>query len=301
MHGVNNAWMRLLIAVVVYATLVCVDALAEEGGMIPLDSPTGEIGGRGHWYALRTMKGSDYYSKQPIMSDIKEVDGRYSVSGEPPVDLAIVLHPMWGYKTGEPWREALNWVREAEQMFRNSGVPIRFVVRSIDTDYSMPDMVKAAYDALDTQQYLGQADLVVALLPYVAGDSWCGVASIGGIRSVSACSPVTLAHELGHNFGLGHSFNSGYQGRKGYCMRGEDGTDCAQGTIMSYAGSGRVQLFANKEHTYDGLPLGDIEHDAVEHLNKVKTKKALRYELSTTNYVEAFSHSTPEAEPHLCR
>ena len=301
MHGINNGWMRMLMLLAFMTVFLSINALAQEGGMIPLDSPAGEIGGRGHWYSLRTMKGSDYYSKQPVMSDIKEVDGYYSVSGEPPVDLAIVLHPMWGYQTGEPWREALNWVREAEQMFRNSGVPIRFVVTSIDTDYSMPDTVEAAYNATTTGPWLGDADLLVVLLPYVAGDPWCGVASVGGIRSVSACSPVTLAHELGHNFGLGHSFSGGSVGKKGYCMRGEDGPDCYQGTIMSYAGNGRVRLFANKEYTYDGLPLGDIEHDAVEYLNKVKTKKALRHELATANYVETFSHSTPEAEPHLCR
>lgn len=301
MHGINNGWMRLLVAVVLFSVLVCFQALAEEGGMIPLDSPAGEIGGRGHWYSLRTMKGSDYYSKPPVMSDIKEGEGHYSVSGEPPVELSIVLHPLWGDDSGEPWREAINWVREAEQMFRNSGVPIRFVVTSIDTDYSMPDTVESAYHATTTSPWLGDADLLVVLLPYVAGDPWCGVASVGGIRSVSACSPVTLAHELGHNFGLGHSFNGGYIGKKGYCMRGEDGNDCIQGTIMSYAGNGRVRLFANKEYTYDGLPLGDEEHHAVEYLNSIKTKKALRFELSTTDYVETFSHSAPEAEPHLCR
>ena len=301
MHGINNMLMRLLFWLVASSVLCSLVALAEEGGMIPLDSPTGEIGGRGHWYSLRTMKAEDYYSKQPVMSDIKEVDGDYSVSGEPPIDLAIVLHPLWGYQTGQPWREALDWVRQAEQMYRNSGVPIRFVVRSITTDYTMPDYVQPAYHSLSTQKYLGKADLLVGLLPQVVGDTYCGVASLGGIRSVSACSPVTLAHELGHNFGLYHSFNTNKAGRKGYCMEGTDGDACIQGTIMSYAGSGRVPLFANKDFTYRGKPLGDEEHHAVEYLNRVKTKKALRHELSSSNNVERFSHRLDEPEPHLCR
>lgn len=301
MHGINNMLMRLLFWMIASTVLFSLVALAEEGGMIPLDSPTGEIGGRGHWYSLRTMKAEDYYSKQPVMSDVKEVDGDYSVSGEPPIDLAIVLHPLWGYRSGQPWREALDWVRQAEQMYRNSGVPIRFVVRSIQTKWDMPDYVEQAFHALSAEDVGGKYDLVVGLIPHVPGDSWCGVASLGGIRSVSACSPLTLAHELGHNFGLYHSFNPNREGRKGYCMQGNDGFECELGTIMSYAGSRRVPLFANKDFTYRGLPLGDEEHHAVEYLNRVKTKKALRSELSSSNNVERFSHRPDEPEPHLCR
>lgn len=300
MHGINNVWMRLLVAAAVFTCLVSISALAQEGGMIPLDSPTGEIGGRGHWYSLRTMKAEDYYTKAPKMSDIMMLeDGEFAVTGEPPVDLAIVLHPRWGYAKGEPWREALNWVREAEQMFRNSGVPIRFVVRSIATWDEMPDTVEAALNAMGTSRWLGDADLVVGLMPYLAGDRYCGVAKIGGISSVSACSSKTLAHEIGHNFGLGHDFSSGSIGRKGYCLEGI-GEDCAKGTIMAYA-STRVPLFANKHFTYDGLPLGDDEHDAVTHLNKVKTRKALRSELSSQGYVDSFSKDSNPTEYALCR
>ena len=300
MHGINNVWMRLLIAVVLFSMMVCFQALAEEGGMIPLDSPVGEIGGRGHWYSLRTMKGSDYYSKPPIMSDIKEEDGHYSVSGEPPVDIAIVLHPLWGYRSGQPWREALNWVREAEQMFRNSGVPIRFVVTSIETDYSMPDTVKAAYDDLSLSK-IGDADLLVGLMPRMGGDEWCGVATINGRKSVSSCSPVTLAHELGHNFGLWHSFNGGHEGAKGYCRLGDDGpVGCIEGTIMSYA-STRVPLFATQNHTYKGTPLGTAENSAVDHLNRAKTNKALASELAAQGDVPRLPHYAEEPEAHLCQ
>lgn len=300
MHGINNGWMRMLLLLAFMTIFMSVSALAQEGGMIPLDSPTGEIGGRGHWYSLRTMKGSDYYSKQPIMSDIKEEGGYYSVSGEPPVDIAIVLHPLWGYKTGQPWREALNWVREAEQMFRNSGVPIRFVVTSIETDYGMPDTVKAAYDNLPISK-VGEADLLVALLPHMGGDEWCGVATINGRRSVSACSPTTLAHELGHNFGLWHSFNAGHEGAKGYCRLGDDApVGCIEGTIMSYAVD-RLPLFATPHYTYDGTPLGTAENSAVAHLNRVKTKVALASELTAQGDVPRLTHYAEETEAHLCR
>ena len=268
--------------------------------MIPLDSPAGEIGGRGHWYSLRTMKGSDYYSKPPVMSDIKEGEGHYSVSGEPPVDLSIVLHPLWGDDSGEPWREAINWVREAEQMFRNSGVPIRFIIRSIQTYDDMPDTVESAYHHVP-YSLRGGADLLVVLLPYMAGDPYCGIASIGGTKSVSACSSVTLAHELGHNFGLGHAHSSGFAGKKGYCMKGQADSYCEKGTIMSYAGQNRVPLFANKDFTYDSLPLGDDEHDAAAHLNKVKTDKALLSETTTPSYVYGLSQDPHASEYHLCR
>ena len=116
---------------------------AQEGGMIPMDSPVGEIGGRGHWYSLRTMKAEDYYSKPPVMSDIVYDDEGYpQVSGEPPIEMTLLLHPSW-YRT-EPWRYAINWVREAEQIFRNSGVPVRFVIKRIVTVEDMPDTKKSA-------------------------------------------------------------------------------------------------------------------------------------------------------------
>ena len=301
MHGINNVWMRLLVAAAVFTCLVSISALAQEGGMIPLDSPVGEIGGRGHWYSLRTMKAETYYQKPPVMSDIKEDADGYSVSGEPPVDVSLVLHPSWGYSSGEPWREAINWVREAEQMYRNSGVPLRFVIKSIQTYDEMPDTVEAAYNAVPFS-LRGDADLLVILLPYMTGDPYCGIASIGGSKSASACSSVTLAHELGHNFGLYHAHNPGKEGRKGYCMRPDaDALDCYTGTIMSYAGNGRVPLFAHKDFTYEGSPLGTEEHDAVAYLNKVKTKKALLSETTSPSYVYGLSEDPYSTEHALCR
>lgn len=270
-----------------------------EGGMIPMDSPVGEIGGRGHWYSLRTMKGKDFWADPAVRTDVREnEDGTYSIAGEPPVSVSLVLHPLWYPE--QPWRHALDWVRQAEQMFRNSGVPIRFIVEHIEVWDEFPDTVKAAYDTLSFTRFEHGADLVIGLKPTMAGDPYCGVASIRGSKSVSSCSPITLAHELGHNFGLYHSFNAGKEGRKGYCIAGDDGDACVTGTIMSYAGSGRVPFFANKDFTYKGKPLGDDEHTAVEYLNSVKTGKALRWELTNGDEPKV-PYDLSEPEYHLCR
>lgn len=303
MHGINNAWLRLLIACVVFAVLVSVNALAQEGGMIPMDSPAGEIGGRGHWYSLRTMKAETYYELPPVMSDIiYDEEGNPQVSGEPPIEMTLLLHRGW--YTQEPWRYAIKWVREAEQMFRNSGVPVRFIIKRIVTVPDMPDTKREAYYYLrerDAKKYATDSDLVVALMPHYYGDPYCGIASIGGWLSVSGCSTKTLAHELGHNFGLHHAHQSGYAERKGYCISpSPSAEDCDIGTLMSYAGRGRLPLFADHRFTKDGNPLGEDAHTAVEWLNKVKTKKALRIELTNQSKPE-LSARPSHTEETLCR
>lgn len=278
-------------------------ANGQEGGMIPLDSPAGEIGGRGHWYSLRTMKSELYYTDPPVLSDIVYDDeGFPHVSGEPPVDLSLVLHPSWGAKSGEPWREAINWVREAEQMFRNSGVPIRFIIKSIQTWEDAPSFVESAYYRAP-YSFRNGADMMAVLLPKNYSDPYCGVASLNGWLSVSSCSSKTLAHELGHNFGLYHSHTPGKEGRKGYCQNpSPEATDCITGTLMSYA-SGRIPLFASKDFTYLDQPLGTEDHDAVSYLNKAKARKALLAESVSpaAQYIYGLAHDTEEAETHVCR
>jgi hypothetical protein len=269
-----------------------------EAGMIPFDSPVGEIGGRGHWYSLRTMKGADYWNDPAVMSDIRENDdGTYSIMGEAPVSVFLVLHPSW-YVGDEPWRRAIDWMRQAEQMYRNSGVPVRFVIEGIETWEDMPDTVESAYHAMNFDRYAQHgADLVIGLKPYMAGDPYCGIAGVRGRRSVSSCSPKTLAHEIGHNLGLGHAHSGGYVGKKGYCVSpSAEAKDCTKGTLMSYAGNGRIPLFAANGFTYDGDPIGSDEHTAVEHLRSSVVGKALAWELSRDLVSD---HSTPE-EIELC-
>jgi hypothetical protein len=269
-----------------------------EAGMIPMDSPVGEIGGRGHWYSLRTMKGKDYWVDPAVTSDIRvNDDGTYSIMGEAPVSVFLVLHPDW-YPDDEPWRQAIHWMRQAEQMYRNSGVPVRFVIEGIAVWEEFPDTVERAYNYMDFTKYSASgADLVVGLKPNMAGDPYCGIAGIGGRMSVSSCSPKTLAHELGHNFGLHHAHKGGEEGNKGYCITPDPGArECDRGTIMSYAGNGRIPLFAANGFEYDKEPIGNDEHTAVEHLRSAVVGKALAWELSRDR---APDHSTPE-DIELC-
>ena len=201
--------MKLKLAAVAVAAACFLkgSAVSGEAGMIPFDSPVGEIGGRGHWYSLRTMKAADYWDDPALTSDVRaNEDGTYSISGEAPISLGIVLHPEW-YPDDEPWRRAIDWIRQAEQMFRNSGVRVRFIIEHIEVQ-DLPDTKESAYYAVDTLEAKG-ADMTVVLMPHFTFDPYCGIASVGNrnyyggsIRSVSGCSPKTLAHELGHNFGL---------------------------------------------------------------------------------------------------
>jgi hypothetical protein len=273
-----------------------------EAGMIGFDSPVGPIGGQGHWYTLRTMRGDDFWEDPPALTDIKVENGLYSIPGEPPVSVAIVLHPNW-YTDNEPWRRAIDWLRQAEQMFRNSGVPIRFIINHIETDPDMPDGKRAAFDYVDVRDYYKhEVDLVIILLPHYYGDGLCGIAQLGRVewsvvlKSASGCSPTTLAHELGHNFGLVHDWEENKYdletnlfgvSNRGYCESGisGDSSSCGNGTIMAYS-SGRMPFFANRKYTYKGKALGDETHDAVEFLNIIKTTRSLAYELSVQQDVQ---------------
>jgi hypothetical protein len=307
----------LLTVAILYSSLT-----SSEAGMIPFDSPVGEIGGRGHWYALRTMKGLDFWVDPPEFTDIREnEDGTYEIAGEPPIAVVVVLHPDF-YRDREPWRRAIDWIRQAEQIFRNSGVPLRFVINHIETWQQMPDTKRAALEAMDADQYSKfEPDLLIMLLPsYFGADPLCGVAQLGSpayyggiLKSASGCDPETLAHELGHNFGLRHDFDSnsdlslfddnGEQlTRRGYCVKGESGSHetCNRGTIMAYA-TYRYPFFSNRLYTVDGgEPLGDETHDAVEYLNRVKTGRSLAWELDQKRpppyNPDAFPRIPPEIE-----
>jgi len=265
-----------------------------EGGMIPFDSEPGEIGGKGHWYALRTMKGADYWADPARITDVlRDENGDYSVAGEPPLSVSILLHEDF-YRDDEPWRRGIDWLRQAEQIFRNSGVPIRFVIEHIEIVTGLPDTVESVlnevrYRAGRTADRVG-ADLTIVLIPTNPNDPYCGVAELPRTYtdltvSVSACSPKILAHEMGHQFGLKHSFNTpNLEYNRGYCIRPEGGTDteCELGTIMSYADE-RAPFFSNANAQYGNNVLGNETSDAVRHLERVKTGRALTHELREGN------------------
>ena len=280
--------------------------VSAEAGMIALDVDPGPVMGKGHWYTLRTMKGMEYWEDPAVLPDIRVVREQinfelgneieyYYVDGEVPVAVALVIHDNFATGRRDPWRKALNWLRESEQMFRNSGVPIRFLVNHIEVRDDLPDGKEAMLNHMKPE-VIGYSDkygvdMVFVLAPHYFGDPLCGIATVPSSNlsipvSVSGCDPYTLSHEIGHNFGLAHSFDRSYPQFKvdygrGHCISGEDSKvnkECARGTIMSYSYD-QIPFFSNKEATLDGRPLGDDKADAVGFLNRFKTNRALSHEL----------------------
>ena len=267
--------------------LVVLSVSASSPPFPSIEEPPGPLG-KTHWWRWSTFKGVDYWNNPPTVVDIKEhEDGTYSTLGPPPVSVAVVLHPSWGEDTGEPWREAIAWIREAEDIFNNSGVPIRFIIEHIEVVEDLPDSKESAYYHVSGSDYAKYgADLLIILLPHYSIDRLCGIASVGRsnyyggvLKSASGCSPFTLAHELGHNFGLQHDFKEADEANRGYCIKGSSGSadTCSRGTIMAYARS-RVPFFSSL-YEYEKEPLGDETHNARDYLNKVKTGRALAWEL----------------------
>ena len=246
-----------------------------------------------HWWRWDTMRGSDFWKNPPPLSDINENDdGTYSVNGEVPVSIALVLHPRFGGT--EPWRKAISWVRDAEQIFRSSGVPVRFIIESIEIDLDMPDTTRAAFNEL-VPRTEKRVDLTVGLIQHIWGDPLCGVANLGSynyyggsMKSMSGCDPITLAHELGHNFGLNHDFKTSARAGVGYCIRGESGSSetCSKGTVMAYSRD-RIPFFSSKDFKYDGEVIGDEGADATSFLQKTLTGRGLAWELDQQRGDEA--------------
>lgn len=280
-----------------------VDA-SREAGMVDMDAPVGEIGGRGHWYALRTMKGELYWKNTADYTDVKydEESETLSFAGEPPVSLAILVHENFngGY---EPWRKAIDMVREAEQIFRNSGVPIRFIIEGIETRWNLPDDMLSAHDAVrqesDAMSEKYEADIVMLFMDQAADAEYCGYGVIPGsyltvpVATIGCAESFSVAaHELGHTFGLWHPHDEDVppemETARGYCPELDDESEyrddeseysCGLGTIMAYTTT-KLPFFSNAAHTSLDYKLGEEGvADAVSWLNTHKAGRALTYEL----------------------
>ena len=292
MHGINNGWMNLLMAIVLSAVLASTTNLASAQGASLY--PACSTGTSMEWH-LQNMGRLNRIDKNPTPPPpdhtdiISNPDGTYSVAGTPLLKVAVVANTTWSRT--DPQGKVEQWVDEMTAYYANSGAAINFEVVCMDIDPNMPNWVDAGFEHLrPVYQSIAkhnQADLVIGLIGGQWGDPYCGIATLGQpnhkapLHSVSRCNSKTLAHEVGHNLGLHHAHQSGYVARKGYCIAPyASARECWRGTIMSYAGNDRVPFFANKDHTYLGDPLGNDEHDAVEYLNKHKVGKALAWELT---------------------
>ena len=181
-------------------------------------------------------------------------------------------------------RDVDRYVSYLQGAFNISDVDVEVEVACVGYVSDVPDgTMDSYYYVRDVySQSVGkrnQADLVAYLAPYF-GDGYCGVASVSQgsawIRtSVTSCDRLTtFAHEIGHNLGLHHAHQSGYTGRKGWCeIPYADARACQRGTLMSYAGSNRVQRFADVDAGW-----GTEENTAVQWLREYMPTAVRGYE-----------------------
>ncbi|WP_409273593.1 zinc-dependent metalloprotease family protein [Pseudomonas sp. KCJK9111] len=186
--------------------------------------------------------------------------------------------------------ELANALNDANQYMRNSQVDVTFQLAAFypgpydetgrDYDQQLNDIRLAqpfAGEVLKLQAAVG-ADLVSM---YSTAREFCGLAFVNPgsaqAHSVISC-PSSLAHEIGHNFGAHHNWAPGDTVESPPYQYGYRYTETPRfRTQLSYGCPGqpcaRVPYLSTPRLTYQGIPLGTVEHhDVARRFNEQREK-----------------------------
>jgi hypothetical protein len=146
------------------------------------------------------------------------------------------------------------------------------------------------------------ADMVVLFRPMDLNSDLCGLANLGGYRTlgdmtsfqekdyayslVAIDCPISsaLVHELGHNMGLTHSHQEDGGGgtfpfATGYGVPGQFTTVMA--TPRRFDNAARIARFSNPEVSCKGMPCGIDHHDAQYGADAVRALNIVRFQIAS--------------------
>ena len=205
------------------------------------------------------------------------------------IDLLIAYTPSVVTRVGSleaTLDEIRSIVAYANAAHENSGTGVHFslvYIHPLTTEESgtfLTDLDAAAasdgvWDELLTLREQYRADMVSVVVPGTQGGRLCGLAYTNGLTGnfassapymysivsvAPACTPSTLAHELGHNLGSQHDQRNassvGWQSYSfGYTFTG--GSRQRWQTVMAVASNHELPFFSTPLLSFDSVPLGD--------------------------------------------